>query len=247
MFERTVTESDQAVVNDDRTTATATLGYVCIGITFWMLGMIMTGWFPFGNLDFEIGLMYGLGSVMLVIIGILTMVYGRSLDTIVFLGLAGLFFCISLTLLFFSFRTGQLAGPSAAAGVGAGAGTAAAAPYANNMGAGSGENLSAYYGWFALCWTVFFCYLWISSFKAGVERMLFLLIFWLAALAETLAGWTGTTGFEVLSGYLILISSILAFIISASSVIAFGPSKLLRKKVITQNTVTIEDRPAPGM
>jgi hypothetical protein len=77
--------------------------------------------------------------------------------------------------------------------------------------------------------------------------MLFLLIFWLAALAETLAGWTGATGFEVLSGYLVLITAILAFIISASSVIAFGPSKLLRKKVITQNTVTIEDRPAPGM
>jgi succinate-acetate transporter protein len=245
MFERTVTESDQAVVNDDRTTATATLGYVCIGITFWMLGMIMTGWFPFGNVDFEMGLMYGLGSVMLAIIGILTMVYGRSLDTIIFLGLAGLFFCLSLTLLFFTFRSGQLAGvPGAAAGAGAAAG--GAGTY-SNPATTQGQSLSAYYGWFALCWTVFFCYLWISSFKAGVERMLFLLIFWLAALAETLAGWTGSTGFEVLSGYLVLITAILAFIISASSVIAFGPSKLLRKKVITQNTVTIEDRPAPGM
>jgi succinate-acetate transporter protein len=238
MFERTVTESDQAVVTDDRITATATVGYVCIAITFWMLGIVMTGWFPVGNMGFEMGLMYGLGGTMLVIIGVLAMVYGRGIDTIIFLGLAGLFFCLSMALLFFSFRTGQLSAlPGAAQG-------GLTINPGMNPDAGNGT-ISGYYGWFALCWAVFFFYLWIASFKAGIIRMLFLLLFWLGALAETLAGWTGLHSLGTLSGYLILIAAILAFIVSASAVISFGPGKLLRKKVVTQNKVTIEDRPSP--
>lgn len=176
MNERTVIEDDRAIVSDDRIKANTTIGYACIAITFWMLGMVLAGWFPVFSMSFQTGLMYGLGSVVLVIIGILTMVYGRGLDTIVFLGLAGLFFCLSASLLFFSLHNGQLSfitGPAQGGGMAVNPGV--------NPGTNPGARIgvSAYYGWFTLCWAVFFCYLWIASFKTGVARMLFLLLFWL--------------------------------------------------------------------
>jgi succinate-acetate transporter protein len=234
MQERTVIENDRAIVSDDRITATATVGYACIAITFWMLGMILAGWFPVEGMSFQSGLMYGLGSITLIIIGILTMVYGRGMDTIIFLALAGLFFCLSTALIFFSLHNGQLSfltGP-AQGGISANAGM-------NPVKEGS---ISIYYGWFTLCWAVFFCYLWIASFRAGAGRMLFLLLFWLGALAITIDAWTGAHSFAILGGYLLLVAAIIAFVVSASAVLSFEPGKLFRKKTIKQSTVIIEDR-----
>lgn len=89
------------------------------------------------------------------------------------------------------------------------AGTAVAAPM-------------SYVGWFWIVWTVFFAYVWLGSFRAGLPRQLFLLGVSLTFLAKALHGWADLRVLELISGYLGLISSIIAAIISASDVILFG-------------------------
>ena len=69
---------------------------------------------------------------------------------------------------------------------------------------------------------MFFAYVWVGSFKAGIVRMLFLLGLWLTLLALAIAMWFGLTGFAMLGGYLGLITAILAAIVSAMTVISHG-------------------------
>jgi uncharacterized protein len=80
----------------------------------------------------------------------------------------------------------------------------------------------SYVGWFWIVWTVFFAYLWLASFRAELPRQLFLLGISLTFLAKAIYGWTDMRALELVSGYLGLISSIIAAIISASDVIVFG-------------------------
>ena len=80
----------------------------------------------------------------------------------------------------------------------------------------------SYVGWYWIVWTVFFAYLWLGSFRAELPRQLFLLGIALTFLAKAIYGWTDIRGLELISGYLGLISSIIAAIISASDVIVFG-------------------------
>lgn len=81
---------------------------------------------------------------------------------------------------------------------------------------------STYTGWFVFIWAVFFCYVWLGSFKSGLFRMLFLLGLWLTLLALAIGNWSSIEGFIVLGGYLGLITSILAAITSAKEVIVHG-------------------------
>jgi len=81
---------------------------------------------------------------------------------------------------------------------------------------------STYAGWYAFVWTVFFCYVWLGSFKSGLLRMLFLLGLWLTLLALAIGNWASLHSFVVLGGYLGLITSILAAITSAKDVISHG-------------------------
>jgi hypothetical protein len=197
---------DKASVNEevaltvtDRSAALSTVGYLCIAITWWMTGMLMTGWFTAGaNIGTDTGILYSVGSVLLVIIGILSVVYGRRLvDTVVFLAAAGLFFSLNRA-----------------------------------HGSFTGTMASAYVGWWGLVWAVFFCYTWIASLGSGdIVRMLFLLLFWLGMLALAINGWTGSHGFFVLSGYLLLITAILAFIVSALAILRSKPEAMFRKNV----------------
>jgi succinate-acetate transporter protein len=80
----------------------------------------------------------------------------------------------------------------------------------------------SYIGWFWIVWTVFFAYLWLGSFRAELPRQLFLLGITLTFLAKAIYGWTDMRALELISGYLGLISSVIAAIISASDVIVFG-------------------------
>jgi uncharacterized protein len=80
----------------------------------------------------------------------------------------------------------------------------------------------SYVGWFWIVWTVFFAYLWLGSFRAELPRQLFLLGISLTFLAKAIYGWTDLRALELVSGYLGLISSIIAALISASDVIVFG-------------------------
>jgi len=86
---------------------------------------------------------------------------------------------------------------------------------------GAGAPMS-YVGWFWIVWTVALAYLWLGSFRAGLPRQLFLLGISLTFLAKALYGWTDLRVLQLISGYLGLISAIIAATISASDVILFG-------------------------
>lgn len=91
-----------------------------------------------------------------------------------------------------------------------------------SMATTAGAAPMSYIGWFWIVWTVFFAYLWLGSFRAELPRQLFLLGIALTFLAKAIHGWTNIAVVETISGYLGLISSIIAAIISASDVIEFG-------------------------
>lgn len=84
---------------------------------------------------------------------------------------------------------------------------------------GEAAEPAQYTGWYWFIWAVFFCYVWVGSFSAGSVRMLFLLGLWLTLLALAVSHWIGGHGLTVLSGYLGLITSILAAITSAMAAI----------------------------
>jgi hypothetical protein len=152
MNDRTSVNEQIAMASTDKSVAISTVGYMCIAISWWMTGMLLAGWFkPVANMGIDTSTLYGVGSVLLVIMGILSLAYGRRvLDAIVFLATAGLFFSL----------------------------------HNGSGGFFTGGVPSAYIGWWGLVWAVFFCYLWIASFRTGdTTRMLFLLLFWLGALA----------------------------------------------------------------
>lgn len=81
---------------------------------------------------------------------------------------------------------------------------------------------SSYVGWYAFVWAVFFCYVWLGSFKSGILRILFLLGLWLTLLALAIGEWSNLHWLIILGGYLGLATSILAAITSAVDVIAHG-------------------------
>lgn len=143
-------------------------------------------------------------ALVLVVMGILAFLSERALDAVIFFGGAGLFWSVH------EFLLGE---------VGAGAGAAESPRYA---------------GWYWFIWAVFFCYVWLGSFKAGLERMLFLLGLWLTLLALAIGAWTGLHGFQVLGGYLGLATAILAAITSAVAVISHGMSGLAARSATTQ-------------
>jgi succinate-acetate transporter protein len=94
--------------------------------------------------------------------------------------------------------------------------------YLTAANAGNALDPQSYAGWYAFIWAVFFCYVWLGSFKSGITRMLFLLGLWLTLLALAIGNWGILHGIIVLGGYLGLITSILAAIISAFDVITRG-------------------------
>jgi succinate-acetate transporter protein len=85
----------------------------------------------------------------------------------------------------------------------------------------AGEPLS-YAGWYWAVWTVFFCYLWVGSFKAGIARQLFLLGLTIALGTLGLYDWMSLTVFRLISGYVGLISAVIALVASAGEIIYFG-------------------------
>jgi succinate-acetate transporter protein len=80
----------------------------------------------------------------------------------------------------------------------------------------------SYVGWSALVWSVFFCYVWLGSFRSGALRALFLLGLWLTLLSLAIGYWGSLAGFVILGGYLGLITSLLAGATSAVEIIGHG-------------------------
>jgi uncharacterized protein len=81
---------------------------------------------------------------------------------------------------------------------------------------------TSYAGWYWALWTVFFGYVWLGSFKAGLARQFFLLGLCIALGAMALEEWTKLRLFELISGYVGLVTSAIALIVSGSDVIKLG-------------------------
>ncbi len=92
---------------------------------------------------------------------------------------------------------------------------------AAGMNSGAMEPHS-YTGWYAFVWAVFFCYVWLGSFKSGMLRMLFLLGLWLTLLALAIGEWGSLNALVLVGGYLGLITSVLAALTSAQAAIGCG-------------------------
>lgn len=81
--------------------------------------------------------------------------------------------------------------------------------------------------WYWLLWAVFVFYVWLSSFKAGWARSLFLLAAWLSLLSACLLNWTGAAFFNYLSGYLGLFAALVALYISAATILNDGNGRVV--------------------
>ncbi|MGH9599482.1 MAG: GPR1/FUN34/YaaH family transporter [Terracidiphilus sp.] len=76
------------MVSNSKSIVTTTVGYSCIALSGWMISMSNAAWFP---KFYETGqaLMYAL-AIVLGVIAILTFLQSRTLDAVVFFGVAGL-------------------------------------------------------------------------------------------------------------------------------------------------------------
>jgi len=70
---------------NNKSVSTATIGYMCFALSFWLLGVYLTRWTPSISLS-AIWAIHMPLSILLLVMGILAFVNGRSLDTIVFFG-----------------------------------------------------------------------------------------------------------------------------------------------------------------
>jgi succinate-acetate transporter protein len=147
--------------------------------------MTHAAWYPryFGH---GIALAYPL-AIVLGVMGILSFVESRALDSIIFFGGTGLLWSAHII--------------------------ASSAITADPL---------SYSGWYCFIWSLFFCYVWLGSFRSGIVRMLYLLGLWLTMLALAIGNWGNVHAIILIGGYLGLITAILAAITSATTIIAFG-------------------------
>jgi hypothetical protein len=87
--ERVKNPRGEAFIMNNKSVSTATIGFMCLALAGWMISMPTAGWF-------EKVYAHGVANmtalaILLVIMGILAFVHGRTLDCIIFFGGAGLF------------------------------------------------------------------------------------------------------------------------------------------------------------
>ncbi|HEV2324257.1 MAG TPA: hypothetical protein VGS10_09945 [Terracidiphilus sp.] len=96
--------------------------------------------------------------------------------------------------------------------------------YMGMVGVGRTPQPVSFLGWFACLFAIFFGYIWAGSFRSGRGRSLFLLGTWVTMILAAIGAWTGVGGFFMASGYIGLITSAIAMIVSANEVIRLGSS-----------------------
>jgi uncharacterized protein len=81
---------------------------------------------------------------------------------------------------------------------------------------------SSFSGWVYVLFAIFIFYLWMGSYGGSTARSLFLFGLWLTLLALAIANWSSSAGLEVVSGYLGLVTSVIAGYVSAAGIIDFS-------------------------
>ncbi|MEJ2613418.1 MAG: GPR1/FUN34/YaaH family transporter [Ignavibacteriaceae bacterium] len=85
-------------------------------------------------------------------------------------------------------------------------------------------------GWIMVLIAVIIFYLWIASLKSNLIKHLFLLGLWIALLAGAIANWFSIAALLYLSGYLGLITSVLAGWYSGSTIFSIVYPEIWTKK-----------------
>lgn len=113
-----------------------------------------------------------------------------------------------------------------------------ATAYVAMVGVGRTPYPYSYLGWFACLFAIFFGYIWAGSFKSGMIRSSFLLGTWVTMILAAIGAWTGAGGFFMASGYIGLITSAIAMILSANEVIRLGSN--VNPNLETVGTTTVK-------
>lgn len=80
----------------------------------------------------------------------------------------------------------------------------------------------SYMGWFACAWAVYFLCAWAGSMRSGAIRSGFLLGMWVTLGCVAIADWSASGGWEMVAGYLGLITSLLAFATAGTEIVSYG-------------------------
>jgi len=171
----------------------AAVGYLCLFVMGWMISMKDAGWY---SRAYDLRMLSPL-VIILGVMGILAFVQSRALDTIIFFSGAAAFG--SAVVYHWSFLA-----------------------YNPNLITTRMTEPTSFLGWFAILWAIVFCYLWASSFRSGAGRMLFLLGTWVSLLVLAISAWTGAAGWLIAAGYIGLATSVIAGVVSAGEIIAYG-------------------------
>ncbi|MBU6420934.1 MAG: GPR1/FUN34/YaaH family transporter [Gammaproteobacteria bacterium] len=79
---------------NNRLVISSTIGYMCLGLTIWMVNLGSTHWVAGPNMEATV-MMFTLGTAVLGVMAILSFFHGRTLDAIIFFGAAGWFLTVS--------------------------------------------------------------------------------------------------------------------------------------------------------
>ncbi|HKT31210.1 MAG TPA: hypothetical protein VJS89_01800 [Gammaproteobacteria bacterium] len=78
---------------NNRLVISSTIGFMCIGLTLWMMNLAPTHWVAGPDMHAMI-MAFTLGTVVLGVMAILSFFHGRTLDAVIFFGFAGLLFTV---------------------------------------------------------------------------------------------------------------------------------------------------------
>lgn len=79
---------------NNRLVISSTIGYMCLGLTLWMLNLGDTHWVAGPNMQ-AMFMAFSMGAVVLGVIAILSFFHGRTLDAVIFFGSAAAFLVTS--------------------------------------------------------------------------------------------------------------------------------------------------------
>lgn len=173
-------------------------GYLCMAATWWILGILIISWLSLDVIpDLILNVLYLISSLFLFIITLFSWLTKRR-------NFDQIIF-LSMALLFFCLFLAHLLFPE------------------------KDKIVQAYNGWYALVWALFFAYAWMLALKrkAGLLRILFIFAFCIGTLAAAFSAWINGYTIVLISGYVFLISSILALAVSIMEIFRYFRERYL--------------------
>lgn len=206
MFGRTITIGDPPGVLEEKRSTAIVLGYGVITIVLWLLSMMVNRQSMLALTEFEICLILGGSSVLLMALGLITRKYGQDEDTTVFLSMSLFSLCLSGLLFISIIYSGNI-------------------PYLAHHAFCNPIIGSKCYSWVALAWGIVFGYLSAFTHHSDLRRILFLLMLCIGVTIGAIAGWADLAILKRIGGYVLLIAAICAFLNAVSSYILLEMKK----------------------